>query len=95
MTFRISVRQLTLASLAGHSLPTALTDSSVHPAEFLSVYHNGLGGVLPSSLGNMVKLTSLFLDEGGFFGTVPTELGGLVNLGTQNYRHHPLRDGEA
>ena len=49
--------------------------------EFLSVYHNGVGGSLPSILGNLMKLSSLYLDEGRFVGTVPSELGRLVNLG--------------
>eukprot|EP00546_Thalassionema_frauenfeldii_P010805 CAMPEP_0178930374 /NCGR_PEP_ID=MMETSP0786-20121207/21184_1 /TAXON_ID=186022 /ORGANISM="Thalassionema frauenfeldii, Strain CCMP 1798" /LENGTH=353 /DNA_ID=CAMNT_0020606863 /DNA_START=1 /DNA_END=1060 /DNA_ORIENTATION=+ len=46
----------------------------------LSLYGNELSGPLPTTLGNMVELEKLWIDENSLNGTLPTELGLLTNL---------------
>ena len=46
----------------------------------LELYMNGLSGALPSELGNLTNLISLFLSTNELIGAIPSELGNLTNV---------------
>ena len=44
------------------------------------MFDNNLGGTIPTTIGNLVALTSLELSGNNLTGSIPAELGNLANL---------------
>ncbi len=62
------------------SLPAELGDLGQLTTLGLYGNYNGLGGEIPSSLGNLTNLQSLYLDSNQLTGSIPASLGNLTNL---------------
>ena len=53
---------------------------SIENTTYLNLYANGLTGVIPSAIGNLVNLEGLYLASNQLSGEIPSEIGNLVNL---------------
>ena len=53
---------------------------SIENTTYLNLYANGLTGVIPSSIGNLVNLEGLYLASNQLSGEIPSSIGNLVNL---------------
>ena len=56
----------------------------------LSLVENNLVGIMPSDIGNLTMLTTLYLDYNKLSGTIPTEIGNLTNLSVLNLSGNKL-----
>ena len=53
---------------------------SIENTTYLNLYANGLTGVIPSAIGNLVNLEGLYLASNQLSGEIPSSIGNLVNL---------------
>jgi len=53
---------------------------SIENTTSLDLYANGLTGVIPSAIGNLVNLEGLYLASNQLSGEIPSSIGNLVNL---------------
>ena len=53
---------------------------SIENTTSLDLYANGLTGVIPPAIGNLVNLEGLYLASNQLSGEIPSEIGNLVNL---------------
>ena len=53
---------------------------SIENTTTLDLYANGLTGVIPPEIGNLVNLEGLYLASNQLSGEIPSEIGNLVNL---------------
>jgi Leucine-rich repeat (LRR) protein len=53
---------------------------SIENTTSLNLYANGLTGVIPPEIGNLVNLEGLYLASNQLSGEIPSEIGNLVNL---------------
>ena len=53
---------------------------SIENTTSLNLYANGLTGVIPHAIGNLVNLEGLYLASNQLSGEIPSEIGNLVNL---------------
>jgi len=53
---------------------------SIENTTTLDLYANGLTGVIPPAIGNLVNLEGLYLASNQLSGEIPSEIGNLVNL---------------
>ena len=53
---------------------------SIENTTTLNLYANGLTGVIPPEIGNLVNLEGLYLASNQLSGEIPSEIGNLVNL---------------
>ena len=53
---------------------------SIENTTSLDLYANGLTGVIPPEIGNLVNLEGLYLASNQLSGEIPSEIGNLVNL---------------
>ena len=53
---------------------------SIENTTSLNLYANGLTGVIPSAIGNLVNLEGLYLASNQLSGEIPSSIGNLVNL---------------
>ena len=53
---------------------------SIENTTYLNLYANGLTGVIPSAIGNLVNLNDLYLSYNQLSGEIPSSIGNLVNL---------------
>jgi len=53
---------------------------SIENTTSLDLYANGLTGVIPSTIGNLVNLEGLYLASNQLSGEIPSSIGNLVNL---------------
>lgn len=51
---------------------------------------NGLNGIIPTEVGNLEQLNTLFLSNNSINGTIPSALGGLSNLNLLGLRNNDL-----
>ena len=56
------------------------TDDSGRVTELHLIYNHQMSGEIPSELGNLAKLTDLWLHHTRLSGEIPRELGNLTNL---------------
>ena len=53
---------------------------SIENTTYMNLYANGLTGVIPSAIGNLVNLEGLYLASNQLSGEIPSSIGNLVNL---------------
>ncbi|KAG4946767.1 hypothetical protein JHK87_042774 [Glycine soja] len=58
----------------------SLLSGNIQMAEIDLSHNKGLTGSLPHSIGNLTKLSNLFLVDCGFIGPIPDEIGPLKEL---------------
>ncbi|KAF7120076.1 hypothetical protein RHSIM_Rhsim13G0070400 [Rhododendron simsii] len=75
----IQVIRLAYNNLVG-KIPEELSSLSTNKLKGFSVSVNGLTGSIPRWLGNASSLLDLFMSRNYFQGTIPSELGRLLNL---------------
>ncbi|XP_021766309.1 receptor-like protein 12 [Chenopodium quinoa] len=77
----LEVVSLTFNPKLGGQFPEFYSNS---PLRILYVDATGFSGELPASLGNLVSLTKLDLQESEFYGKIPSSIGNLTNLSVLN-----------